>query len=522
MFFAAAICAATLGPRSTVAQESQQKNVGEAQLPQNEAASVEALSNAFRTVAKHVRPAVVQIETTVAPKVEKQKGKKSTRKPQLDPRDPDSLREFLEEFGGMQPEPTPEMGSGSGVIIDAERGLILTNNHVVGGKKDKDGVRLDVILDSGRKVKATILGQDPNSDIALVKLDDIETLHSEKVPLVAIKMGDSAKMQVGDWVLAIGAPFGLAQSVTQGIISAKGRDIQGVAPVPDFIQTDAAINPGNSGGPLVNMRGELIGINTAIATSGMARGYMGVGFAIPTETIQLVLPDLKEGREIVRGYLGVAIKGLDAEPGLARTFGLKEDRGVLVQDVKPGSPGAKAGLKAEDVILSIGDTKIESATQLRTMVAQTKPGKKLDLVVWRDNKQITIPVEIEVQPEDFYTKRDWGRGGRTEEAEDSSGEVEIESVGMTVAKMTPELAKENGWEYDEVKGQIIVTAVEPLGEAGALRISPGDIIVSVQGEAVKTPKALEQALSREALAKGVRLRVRSEYGTRSMLLQVSP
>ncbi|HQE29818.1 MAG TPA: trypsin-like peptidase domain-containing protein, partial [Phycisphaerae bacterium] len=495
---------------------------------------LQAMSEAFRRVASRVKPAVVQIEATVGPDETDQ----PQRRPQIDPRQlPEPFREFFEEFDGLPQRPTPQYGRGSGVIIDAEQGFILTNSHVVGGdeqrsaqqrstrrKSDPKRVRLDVTLDNGRKVQAVIVGQDPKTDIALIRIReaDLEHLKASGVKLQALPIGDSSKVEVGDWVLAIGAPFGMAQSVTQGIISATGRSNVGIVDIEDFIQTDAAINPGNSGGPLVNMRGELIGINTAIATSGLTRGYMGIGFAIPSEMVMQVLPDLKEGREIVRGYLGVAIIGLDQRPGLARTFGLEEDRGILIEEIRPNSPASKAGLKPEDVILAVGDRQIQTVNELQNLVARTRPGETLDLIVWRDNKKITIPVEIEKQPEDFYTTRTWQRNGRAPEGEDESQGTAIESVGMTVARMTPELAKRYGWEYDEVKNQIVVTEVDPLGEAGALRISEGDIIVSVQGEAVKSPVALRKALSSEALKSGVRLRVRTPQGTRTLLLEVAP
>ncbi len=490
---------------------------------QQEVARLESISSTFRTVAKHVKPTVVQIESTVEATPEKNQLRRQL--PKDLPKDLEPFRQFFEQFGEMPQQPMPESGRGSGVIIDPEHGYILTNNHVVGGKdKGKEQVRLDVTLDNGRKVQATVVGQDPKTDIALIKIkdSDMKALQEAGVKLEPIKLGDSTKMEVGDWVLAIGAPFGLAQTVTQGIISATGRNNVGIAGIEDFLQTDAAINPGNSGGPLVNMRGELIGINTAIATT--SRGYMGIGFAIPSEMIKQVLPDLKEGREIVRGYLGVAIKGLDQEPGLARTFGLKEDRGVLIEDVRPDTPASKAGLKGEDVVLEADGKKLESASQLQSIVAQTKPGETLNLDVWRDGKQITIPVKIEAQPADFYSNRGWSGGGKggTPGSQDEETETTIESVGMTVTKVTPELAKKYNWNYDEVKGQLIVTQVEPLGEAGALRITAGDLVLSVQGEPMKTPAALKKALSAKLLADGVRLRVRSEYGYRSLLLQVTP
>jgi serine protease Do len=507
---------------------------GDSSAHQQDVAMLDRMSAAFRTVAKQVKPAVVQVRTIVEPKQEKKLKPKQPRRgatPKdmpggIDPKDvPEPFREFFEDFGDQQPR--PQYGSGSGVIIDAEQGLILTNNHVVGtdGEKgDKDQVRLDITLNDGRSARATVVGQDPKTDIAVLRIrpEDMERLTKGGEKLRALPIGDSTKMDVGDWVLAIGAPFGLAETVTQGIISAKGRNNVGIADIGDFLQTDAAINPGNSGGPLVNMHGELIGINTAIATSGLARGNMGVGFAIPTEMIKQVLPDLKEGRKIVRGYLGVSIKGLEQEPGLARTFGLNEDRGVVVNDVRPDTPASKAGLKPDDVILSIGGKKVESVTQLQNMVTQTKPGQALDLVVWRDAKQITIPVKIEAQPEDFYANRNWGKGGRQSESGDSVDEVKIDSVGITVTRATPELAKKYGWDPDEVSGQVIVTEVEALGEAGASKISPGDIILSVQGKDVKSPAALKNALTAHALAQGVRLRIKTENGTRILLLQVAP
>jgi serine protease Do len=515
---------------TTWAQPAQRGQDGKAdnEVSQQQAvAAAESVSTAFRLVAKRVKPAVVQISATVVENATKEERK--PRRPNIDPKQiPEPWRQFFEDFGENMPqEPQPQYGRGSGVIVDAEKGYILTNNHVVGGggKKERERVRLDVTLDNGRQVHATILGQDPKTDIALVKVNDreLQDLRQEGVKLAVIPIGDSSKMDVGDWVLAIGAPFGLAQTVTSGIISATGRNNVGIAGIEDFIQTDAAINPGNSGGPLVNLRGELIGINTAIATSGLTRGYMGIGFAIPTEIIRQILGDLEAGRDIVRGYLGVQIRGLEQSPGLAKTFGLKQDRGVLVEDVRPDTPASKAGRKAEDIILSVGNTKVESVSQLQGVVARTKPGHSLDLTVWRDNKEITIPVKIEAQPEDFYASRNWSKGGKgSPEGEEEGDESKIESVGMSVAMATPELAKKLNLDYDDVKGQILVTQVDSLGEAGALRISAGDVIVSVQGAPVKSVGALRKALSPEALQKGVRLRVRGEAGPRTLLLQVSP
>ncbi len=476
-----------------------------------ELARVEGISEVFRLVARQVKPAVVQIRTTA----EVSGGSRGSRQPSLRREDiPEPFREFFEQFGdGVQAPRNPvREGSGSGVIIDASKGLILTNNHVV-GDGDKDDTRMDVYLDDGRHFKAELVGRDPKTDLALVSIE-ADRLHE-------LPLGDSDAAEVGDWVLAIGAPFGLSQTVTQGIISAKGRSHVGIVGIEDFIQTDAAINPGNSGGPLVNMRGELIGINTAIATSGLTAGYMGVGFAIPTKMIKQILPALKEGREIVRGYLGVRISSLQDEPGLAKTFGLDADRGVLIEEVQPRTPAAKAGLHDEDIVLGFNDKEVDSANELSEMVASTLPDTEVNLKVWRDGKEITIPVVIEKQPQDFYSQarlRGPGRGGPAEEENPS---LTLDALGMTVEPLTAESAKRYGWEGADGKEQrLVVTEVEPLGEARALGIQAGDKILSVQGEEIKTVQELRSALSKDALTGGVRLRIETRSGPRTIFLQI--
>jgi len=275
------------------------------------------------------------------------------------------------------------------------------------------------------------------------------------------------------------------------------------------------------------MRGQLIGINTAIATNSLTRGYMGVGFAIPSKTIKEILPALKEGKEIVRGYLGVKIKSLgEFEPGFAKTFGLDHDEGVLVEEVidDPPTPALKAGLKMDDVILSYDGKPTKEAAELIAIVTKTAPGTKVDLKVWRDRKEITIPVTIEKQPRDFFT---WsGRRGPGEEEEESpeakSGPAEVASIGITVEPMSEELAKQYGWEdeYEEVKDLLIVTEVDPIGEARARGLRAGDLIISVQGKPVKTVAALKQAFSPEALAQGVRLRAKTPAGSHNFYLRV--
>jgi len=482
----------------------------QADVPPEQLARVEDISATFRTVSKAVKPAVVTIKTTSTVKA-------SARRPRL-PLDelPEQFRDFFRE-PGIPEQLEPQRSSGSGVIIDAERGYILTNNHVIGGDEDTEKSRIYVHLADGRRYQGKVLGTDPKTDLALIQIK------AER--LTAAKLGDSDKIEVGDWVLAIGAPFGLDQTVTQGIISATGRTTE-ITPIGEFIQTDAAINPGNSGGPLVNMRGEVIGINTAIATTGMAAGYMGVGFAIPSNLAKEILPALEKGEEVVRGYLGVQIRGLDTfEPGIGKSFGLSEDRGVLIEDVMPDTPAAKAGLKADDVILSYDGKEVTSAPELQKLVTRTAPNTKVNLRVWRDRKEITIPVTIEKQPSDFYSRnRTRGIGPGSGRGEEESTEVTIESLGMTIAPMSEALAKRFKWPEDEAKTQgVVVTSVEPLGEARAAGLTPGDMIISIQSQPVRSVRQVQEALSKEALASGVRLRVRNPSGLqRTIFLQIEP
>lgn len=484
-------------------------------------AKVEAISEAFRLVARQVKPAVVHITTTAKPPERPSRGRRQQTEPKLPDQFKDfkDFKEFFEEFRDQRRMPLlPRQGTGSGVIIDAEAGYVITNNHVVSEAEDWQG-RIDVRLPDGRKVKADIVGRDDKTDLALLRI------HADK--LHAITIGDSDQMEVGDWVLAFGSPFNLDQTVTQGIISAKGRSHLLEIPYEDLIQTDAAINPGNSGGPLVNMRGEMIGINTAIATNSLTRGYMGIGFAIPSKTVKEILSALKEGKEIVRGYLGVRIVSLDVYgPGFGKTFGLEHDEGVLVEDVfdDPPTPASKAGLKMDDVILSYDGKRTKEANELTAMVTRTAPGSKINLKVWRDRKEITIPVTIEKQPRDFFTwggSRDDGEGGTPENDDDAP--AEIAAIGITVEPMTEELAAQFGWddEYDQVKDLLIITDVDPIGEARAQGIRAGDLIISIQGTQVKSIAALKQALNPDALAEGVRMRAKTSDGSRNFFLRAS-
>jgi len=326
----------------------------QAQTPATSAAR--ELSTAFRSVARQTVPAVVFIT------VEKT----------LDARDPSALNNPFEGFGqdflerffgrrfpeGQQPRER-QQGAGSGCIISHD-GLILTNHHVVG-----DADRVTVKLNDGREFTAKTIGTDPPSDVAVIKID------AQDLPV--LPLGDSDAMEVGDWVIAAGNPFGLTESITVGVVSAKGRSRLGIADFEDFIQTDAAINPGNSGGPLINLQGEAIGVNTAIASR--SGGYMGIGFAIPSNMVKAVKDQLVTSGKVGRGYLGVRIQELTR--ALAQSLHIDATEGVLVADVSKGSPAAQAGLKRGDVILALNGRPTSDPGQLRNSVAMSAPGTKV-------------------------------------------------------------------------------------------------------------------------------------------------
>lgn len=504
---------------------------GKLEATEQELAKVEDISRVFRMVIQKVQPAVARIETTAIASSRPERESRQEGDLEFDLEGvPEQYRDLFRDFFGRRfrqmprPDfqPPPRQGMGSGVIIDAEKGYMLTNNHVVSSPEDMDS-RIDVFLADGRQLNSLsgevkVLGHDPLTDLALVQIK-ADRLH-------AVKLGDSDQMEVGDWVLAFGSPFGYAQTVTQGIISAKGRAV-GVARYEDFIQTDAAINPGNSGGPLVNLRGEVIGINTAIATRGLVQGYMGIGFAIPSKLVQTYLPQLVEGKRIVRGYLGVGIRGLkEFRPGIGKTFGLDEDRGVLIDRILTDigeTPATKAGLKVDDVILSYEGERVDEARELQNMVALTPPGTTVTMEVWRDGKKINIPVTIEEQPEDFFAA---GRGLMPEPGEEPvpTRELTIDTLGIEVAVVDEERARRYGWDYDEeVRGRLIVTKVEPLSEAAVTGIQPGDLIMEVQGKQITSLPQLKEALGEEALADGVRIRVnKRNIGPTLFFFKISP
>ncbi|MEJ2634677.1 MAG: DegQ family serine endoprotease [Calditrichia bacterium] len=408
-----------------------------------EIASVEQLSNAFADLAERVTPSVVTISTETVVK--------SGRTP--------FGRSPLEEFFGddffqkffQQPErEQKQYGLGSGVIISSD-GIILTNNHVV---KDADDIKIRLI--DGSEYSSEVKGTDSRTDLAVIKIDAKD--------LPAIKFGDSDKARVGEWVMAIGSPLSpeLAHTVTSGIISAKGRSriFNSSELYEDFIQTDAAINPGNSGGALVNIHGELIGINTAIASR--TGGFMGIGFAIPSNLAQKVKNDILQKGRVVRGWLGVYIQ--DVNPDLAKALNLDTPTGALVASVQKDSPAEKAGLKAEDVILKMDGRTVRNSSELRTWIASQGPDSKVKLTVLRDNIEKDITVTLGELPEDQQTSA-------------TVSNETTEKIGIDVSNISSDLVKQFNLKID--KGGVVITDVQSGSVAAQAGLRPGDVILKI-------------------------------------------
>ncbi len=372
----------------------------------------------------------------------------------------DPFRDFFERFFGDQvPREFEQKGLGSGVIISKD-GYILTNNHVV-----SDADEIQVKLSDKENYTGKVVGRDPNTDLALVKIEP-----SRDFP--AAVLGDSDRLRVGDWVIAIGNPFGLEHTVTAGIVSAKGRVI-GSGPYDDFIQTDASINPGNSGGPLFNLQGEVVGINTAIVASGQ-----GIGFAIPVNMAKEELSQLKEKGKVTRGWLGVQIQGW--EPGLAQKFGLKEERGALVGRVMEGEPAEKAGIQKGDVILEVEGHPIKDTRDLLNTVARLQPGQKVKVVVLREGKEKTLSVGLGERPGDVETA-----GQPTQPKEDR--------LGLTVQDIPAEMAEQMGLEKPE---GVLVSAVKPGSPAAKAGLQRGDLIHEMEHQQVRNAQDYHKILSK--------------------------
>jgi serine protease Do len=448
-------------------------------LTQGSAASSPSLSvmvpSSFSDVAGAVSPAVVNIRTE---KVVKRAGP-AFRHFQSPFGKDDPFHDFFEKFFGDRPEREfKERSLGSGFIID-KGGLIVTNNHVI-----ENADKIKVKLKNGKEYDAEIVGRDPKTDIALVKAKGLRGFHT-------IKLGDSDALKVGEWVVAVGSPFGLEHTVTAGIVSAKGRVI-GSGPYDDFIQTDASINPGNSGGPLVNMKGEVVGINTAIVSR--SGGNVGIGFAIPANLARGIIEQLKTSGSVTRGWLGVSIQ--DLTPELADYYGLKDTKGALVGEVFEGDPADKAGIKAKDVIIEVDGKKVEDSRELSRIVAAVPVGKKVTIKVLRKGKERTFRVEIVKRTDEKETLAMKGPMAETE-------------LGMTVAPLTPQLARQ--FNISETEG-VVVVGVEEGGPADQAEVQEGDLILEIDRKSVKTLEDYHALLGEVKKGETVSLLVRRRTG----------
>ena len=428
----------------------------------------ESRPGSFSDLAKRLKPSVINIRST-----------KLVKHPLWRPFGPRSPfkdffgEEFFERFfGETPPKELPQNSLGSGFIIDAQ-GYILTNNHVV-EKADE----IKVILSNEEEFDAEVVGRDPKTDIALIKIKTTK-------PLQPVTLGDSENLDVGEWVIAIGNPFGLEHTVTAGIVSAKGRVI-GSGPYDNFIQTDASINPGNSGGPLINMKGEVVGINTAIVAGGQ-----GIGFAIPINMAKEILPQLKEKGEVTRGWLGVLIQKVT--PELAKQFGLEKTDGALVTKVFEDSPAEKAGIQREDIIIEFDHKRIHKMSELPRIVANTPVGKHVEVVVIRQGEEKKLDVVVDRLKEEKVAK-----------AEGFATEKEI---GLTVQELTPEIGKHLG--IIEMGG-VLVSEVKVGSPAQRAGIRRGDIIKEIDRQPIEDLKGYKQQMDRAKGKKDILMLIQRE------------
>jgi len=444
----------------------------------------------FRRIAEAASPSVVSIVVT-----SRRQAGQSTM----------DLFGFEIPFGGRDPSPQLEQGAGSGFIIDAN-GFILTNNHVVADAERMDVwlLGMDSQLDPG--LPAELVGRDELTDSALIKLTDLPDR-----PLVAAKFGDSDQMLPGDWVMAIGNPFGLSHTVTVGVVSASARE-QALAVAQryeDLIQTDAAINRGNSGGPLLNIRGEVVGINTMIVSNGQNGGNLGIGFAMPINTITEILPELRSGK-VTRGRIGVSVSRYPITDEYARELGLPRAAGAEVVDVNAGGPSDEAGIQVGDIITQFNDQDVSDNEALVDMVVRTKPGMTVPVVIYRDGERQTLSVTVEEL--DLETERGEASGRETPGRRPSPT---LEGFGITIEPLTREIAEQLG--VPQGRGGAVVVGVEPFSPADGT-LGRGDVILRVGNQEVGTVDEVSDAL--DAVPAGSTARLFVWRGGREQLVRV--
>jgi serine protease Do len=432
--------------------------------------AVQMVPQNFSALSEKVGPSVVNIQV--------EKVTRPARHAYPDGRG-DMHKDFRDFFGPHFGNPGPRQhrpsGLGTGFIIDQE-GFIVTNNHVVEGAE-----KIKVVLQDEREFEAIIVGRDPQTDLALIKVEA-----GKKLP--AVPIGRSSELEVGEWVVAIGNPFGLEHTVTAGIVSAKGRVI-GAGPYDDYIQTDASINPGNSGGPLLNMQGEVVGINTAIIASGQ-----GIGFAIPIDMASNIVAELKADGAVTRGWLGVAIQDLKGD--LASYYDIEEGHGVLVTQVVSGDPADKAGIQPNDIILEIDGSRVNSSRELTAKAAGLTVDEKIDVVVMRDGKEKRLSLKVGQRP---MTLAQSGKPGAEKEAE----------YGIRVSDLTPEMARQLN--IEGARGAV-VTAVKPGSKAAKAGLQEGDVIVEVNRHEIDSAKDFQKRVLKHKKSGDLKLLVKQANG----------
>ena len=434
--------------------------------------------DSFADLAERLLPAVVNISTTQLQKKNEKAGPEVPRFPEGSP-----FQDFFKEFFDRQQRETPQRRAtslGSGFIIDAS-GLVVTNNHVIA-----EADEITVTLHDDTKLKAKLIGRDPKTDLALLKVTPTEKL-------TAVPFGDSGKTRVGDWVVAIGNPFGLGGTVTAGIVSARQRDINS-GPYDDFIQTDASINRGNSGGPMFNLAGEVIGINTAIfSPSG---GSVGIGFAIPANLARPIIDQLQKFGKARRGWLGVRIQTVTDE--IAQSLGMKTATGALVASVTKGGPAEKYKIKVGDVILKFDNKVVGEMRRLPRIVAETTVGKAVAVEVWRQGKPVRLPVTLGEFPEDDSKI---AAAAAPDQKQEKALVVTIGELGMTLSALTPALREK--FKLDDGGKGVVITEVAPSGPAGEKRIPAGAIIRKIGPDQaiVTSPAQVENKVQQAIKAK---------------------
>jgi serine protease Do len=467
----------------------------------------------YRAVGKAIEPSVVSIEV--------HKTVKGVRR--MLPFDDDTLKRFFPDRDGDGEPDLPrghrfnlpndgsdemeQVAGGSGVIMEVAdgAGYILTNNHVAGGAES-----MTITLADGRKIKkAKVLGTDPKTDLAVIKI--------EADKLIAAPWGDSDTLAKGDIIFAFGSPFGYIGSMTHGIVSALNRQNIGILhsqfAYENFIQVDAPINPGNSGGPLVNLHGEVVGINTAIATETGA--FNGIGFAIPSNMAKAVYDQLKDAGKVVRGYLGVQIMDASLSPKMMKSkFHYSGDNGVFVQDMLPDSP-ASGGLERGDIITAINGKAVKDSSELRQKVAATKPGSTVTFTVSREGKSQDVKVKLGEQPDDLVTARNNANNDKDND-NNSAAQTSAKSLGLHLSNPSDEIRSQYQLD-DNVKGAV-VTAVDPRSAAARALIQPGDVITQVGDDKVENSRQALDALGKQKLSDGILLSITNARGSRFVML----